>query len=53
MPDKQGDDQRKDMSEVTSFKRSSLKRTETQEKNTLPTKEVIEQEKRCASEHAS
>ena len=34
-----------DMSEVTQFDKNKLKKTETQEKNTLPTKETIEQEK--------
>ncbi|XP_074551441.1 toll-like receptor 8 [Halichoeres trimaculatus] len=34
-----------DITEVASFDKSKLKKTETQEKNTLPTKETIEQEK--------
>ncbi|XP_030266111.1 thymosin beta-4 isoform X1 [Sparus aurata] len=34
-----------DISEVTSFDKTKLKKTETQEKNPLPTKETIEQEK--------
>uniref|UniRef100_A0A672JQ69 Thymosin beta n=1 Tax=Salarias fasciatus TaxID=181472 RepID=A0A672JQ69_SALFA len=34
-----------DVSEVESFDKTKLKKTETQEKNTLPTKETIEQEK--------
>ncbi|MBP0028117.1 thymosin beta [Roseofilum reptotaenium CS-1145] len=34
-----------DISEVAKFDKSKLKNTETQEKNTLPTKEQIEQEK--------
>nr|XP_046238099.1 thymosin beta-12 [Scatophagus argus] len=34
-----------DVSEVTSFDKTKLKKTETQEKNSLPTKETIEQEK--------
>ncbi len=34
-----------DISEVTSFDKTKLKQTETQEKNPLPTKETIEQEK--------
>ncbi|XP_068446787.1 thymosin beta-4-like [Clinocottus analis] len=34
-----------DISEVTNFDKSKLKKTETQEKNPLPTKETIEQEK--------
>uniref|UniRef100_A0A673ASD7 Thymosin beta n=1 Tax=Sphaeramia orbicularis TaxID=375764 RepID=A0A673ASD7_9TELE len=33
------------LEEITKFDPSSLKKTETQEKNTLPTKETIEQEK--------
>ncbi|XP_054976714.1 thymosin beta-10-like isoform X4 [Sorex araneus] len=35
-----------DMGEIASFDKAKLKKTETQEKNTLPTKETIEQEKR-------
>jgi hypothetical protein len=34
-----------DVSEVSSFDKSKLKKTDTTEKNTLPTKETIEQEK--------
>ncbi|XP_048212725.1 thymosin beta-10-like [Perognathus longimembris pacificus] len=34
-----------DMGEIASFDKAKLKKTETQEKNTLPTKETIEQEK--------
>jgi len=34
-----------DVSEVASFDKTKLKKTETQEKNTLPTKETIDQEK--------
>ncbi|KAM6958355.1 thymosin beta-b [Tautogolabrus adspersus] len=34
-----------DISEVTKFDKTKLKKTETQEKNPLPTKETIEQEK--------
>ncbi|XP_022597012.1 thymosin beta-4 [Xiphias gladius] len=34
-----------DVTEVTTFDKTKLKKTETQEKNTLPTKETIEQEK--------
>uniref|UniRef100_A0A667XKJ7 Thymosin beta n=1 Tax=Myripristis murdjan TaxID=586833 RepID=A0A667XKJ7_9TELE len=34
-----------DISEVSRFDKTKLKKTETQEKNTLPTKETIEQEK--------
>ncbi|KAL6084944.1 hypothetical protein STEG23_001947 [Scotinomys teguina] len=35
-----------DMGEIASFDKAKLKKTETQEKNTLPTKETVEQEKR-------
>ncbi|XP_022067708.2 thymosin beta-4 [Acanthochromis polyacanthus] len=38
-----------DVSEVTSFDKSKLKKTETQEKNPLPSKETIEQEKAATS----
>ncbi|XP_071380256.1 thymosin beta-b [Centroberyx affinis] len=34
-----------DVSEVSRFDKAKLKKTDTQEKNTLPTKETIEQEK--------
>ncbi|XP_028446639.1 thymosin beta-4 [Sander lucioperca] len=34
-----------DVSAVESFDKSKLKKAETAEKNTLPTKEIIEQEK--------
>ncbi|KAJ8254736.1 hypothetical protein GJAV_G00196820 [Gymnothorax javanicus] len=34
-----------DLQEVTAFDKTKLKKTETQEKNPLPTKEIIEQEK--------
>lgn len=34
-----------DVSEVSNFDKTKLKKTETQEKNTLPTKETIQQEK--------
>ncbi|XP_069847870.1 thymosin beta-10-like [Dipodomys merriami] len=34
-----------DMGEITSFDKAKLKKTEMQEKNTLLTKETIEQEK--------
>nr|XP_020456437.1 thymosin beta-4 [Monopterus albus] len=34
-----------DVSEVTNFDKSKLKKIETQEKNPLPSKETIEQEK--------
>ncbi|XP_073755533.1 thymosin beta-10-like [Callorhinus ursinus] len=35
-----------DMGEITRFNKVKLKKTEMQEKNTLPTKETTEQEKR-------
>ncbi|XP_056112732.1 thymosin beta-b [Rhinichthys klamathensis goyatoka] len=34
------------ISEISQFDKTKLKKTETQEKNTLPTKETIEQEKK-------
>ncbi|XP_045723499.1 thymosin beta-10-like [Mirounga angustirostris] len=34
-----------DMGGVASFNKAKLKKMETQEKNTLPTKETVEQEK--------
>ncbi|XP_032741129.1 thymosin beta-10-like [Rattus rattus] len=37
---------KRDMGEVASFDKGKLKKTETQEKNTLPTKETVELEKR-------
>uniref|UniRef100_A0A9J7ZUE4 Thymosin beta n=3 Tax=Cyprinoidei TaxID=30727 RepID=A0A9J7ZUE4_CYPCA len=37
------------LEEVTSFDKTKLKKTETQEKNPLPSKETIEQEKQAAS----
>uniref|UniRef100_A0A8I3PHH1 Thymosin beta n=2 Tax=Canis lupus familiaris TaxID=9615 RepID=A0A8I3PHH1_CANLF len=36
-----------DMAEIEKFKKSKLKKTETQEKNPLPSKETIEQEKQA------
>ena len=36
-----------DMGEINSFDKAKLKKTETQEKKTLPTKETIEQEKQA------
>ncbi|XP_067298877.1 thymosin beta-b [Pseudorasbora parva] len=36
-----------DIAEISQFDKTKLKKTETQEKNTLPTKETIEQEKQC------
>ncbi|XP_030614116.1 thymosin beta-4 [Archocentrus centrarchus] len=38
-----------DVNEVTTFDKTKLKKTETQEKNPLPTKETIEQEKAASS----
>ncbi|KAK5847775.1 hypothetical protein PBY51_016878 [Eleginops maclovinus] len=38
-------DDKPDISEVQKFDKSKLKKTETQEKNVLPTQDVIEQEK--------
>ena len=35
-----------DLGEVTKFDKTKLKKTETQEKNPLPTKETIDQEKK-------
>uniref|UniRef100_W5UMI4 Thymosin beta n=1 Tax=Ictalurus punctatus TaxID=7998 RepID=W5UMI4_ICTPU len=35
------------LDEVTNFDKSKLKKTETQEKNPLPSKETIEQEKQA------
>jgi len=35
-----------DMEEVTKFDKGKLKKTKTEEKNPLPTKETIEQEKK-------
>uniref|UniRef100_A0A672Q689 Thymosin beta 4 X-linked n=1 Tax=Sinocyclocheilus grahami TaxID=75366 RepID=A0A672Q689_SINGR len=37
------------LEEVTSFDKTKLKKTETQEKNPLPSKETIEQEKQADS----
>ncbi|XP_034465081.1 thymosin beta-12 [Hippoglossus hippoglossus] len=37
------------ITEVTSFDKTKLKKTETQEKNPLPSKETIEQEKAAAT----
>ncbi|XDA90918.1 hypothetical protein R6Z07F_020527 [Ovis aries] len=37
-----------DLSEVEKFDKSKLKKTNTKEKNTLPSKETIQQEKECA-----
>uniref|UniRef100_A0A8C5IEE6 Thymosin beta n=1 Tax=Junco hyemalis TaxID=40217 RepID=A0A8C5IEE6_JUNHY len=38
---------RKYLSEVEKFDKKKLKKTNTEEKNTLPSKETIEQEKEC------
>ncbi|KAK6324345.1 hypothetical protein J4Q44_G00036870 [Coregonus suidteri] len=38
-----------DVSEIAQFDKTKLKKTETEEKNTLPTKEVIDQEKQVES----
>uniref|UniRef100_A0A8C2IYE5 Thymosin, beta n=2 Tax=Cyprinus carpio TaxID=7962 RepID=A0A8C2IYE5_CYPCA len=37
------------MTEITSFDKTKLRKTETQEKNPLPTKETIEQERQGES----
>ncbi|KAF4087397.1 hypothetical protein AMELA_G00095170 [Ameiurus melas] len=37
------------LEEVTSFDKSKLKKTETQEKNPLPSKETIEEEKKAST----
>ncbi|XP_035250622.1 thymosin beta-12-like [Anguilla rostrata] len=37
-----------DLGEVTNFDKTKLKKTETQEKNPLPSKETIEQEKKAS-----
>jgi len=37
-----------DVSEVTKFDKGKLKTVETEEKNTLPTKDTIEQEKQAS-----
>lgn len=37
------------LEEVTSFDKTKLKKTETQEKNPLPSQETIEQEKKASS----
>ncbi|XP_010771603.1 thymosin beta-10-like [Notothenia coriiceps] len=38
-----------DISEVEKFDKAKLKKTETQEKNVLPTQDIIEQEKKDKS----
>ncbi|XP_047572454.1 thymosin beta-15A [Lutra lutra] len=40
-----------DLSEVKKFDRSKLKKTNTEEKNTLPSQETIQQEKECVQRH--
>uniref|UniRef100_A0A8C9H018 Thymosin beta-4 n=1 Tax=Piliocolobus tephrosceles TaxID=591936 RepID=A0A8C9H018_9PRIM len=40
-----------DMAEIEKFDKSKLKKTETQEKNPLPSKETIEQEKQAGESH--
>lgn len=40
-----------DLSELVSFDKSTLKKADTQEKNSLPDKEVIEEEKAQADNH--
>ncbi|XP_020490121.1 thymosin beta-4 [Labrus bergylta] len=42
-----------DLTEVASFDKTKLKKTETEEKNTLPTKEIMEQEKAAACQTTS
>nr|4PL8_H Chain H, Thymosin beta-4,Protein cordon-bleu,Thymosin beta-4 [Homo sapiens] len=41
------DSDKPDMAEIEKFDKSKLKKTETQEKNPLPSKETIEQEKQA------
>ncbi|KAI1898404.1 hypothetical protein AGOR_G00071990 [Albula goreensis] len=38
-----------DLAEIASFDKTKLKKTETREKNPLPTKEIIEQERKAES----
>ncbi|KAM9622948.1 thymosin beta-4-like [Trichechus inunguis] len=40
-----------DMAEIEKCEKSKLKKTETQEKNPLPSKETIEQEKQAGESH--
>lgn len=40
---------RPDMSMISRFERASMKKVETKEKNTLPTKDVIDEEKKSQS----
>jgi len=40
------ENERPDISELLKFDKSKLKKAETKEKNPLPTKEIIEQEKK-------
>ncbi|XP_067904109.1 thymosin beta-b-like [Heterodontus francisci] len=53
MSDKPEQTSKPDVSEVKHFKRDSLKKMKALEKNTLPTKEAIEQEKKSAAEATS
>ena len=50
MPNENTEPQKPDLSAIAGFDKSKLKKTETTEKNTLPTKETIEQEKQAQSE---
>ncbi|XP_059802859.1 thymosin beta-15A-like [Hypanus sabinus] len=45
MSDQPDDTQKQTMNEVKNFKRNSLRKTQTEVKVMLPTKEVIQQEK--------
>uniref|UniRef100_A0A3B4WBG0 Thymosin beta n=1 Tax=Seriola lalandi dorsalis TaxID=1841481 RepID=A0A3B4WBG0_SERLL len=42
-----------DVTEVTTFDKTKLKKTETQEKNTLPTKESIERKRGEGSDYVT
>uniref|UniRef100_A0A8D2END4 Thymosin beta-10 n=1 Tax=Theropithecus gelada TaxID=9565 RepID=A0A8D2END4_THEGE len=42
-----------DMGEIASFDKAKLKKTETQEKNTLPTKETIDHKLHCEPGHSA
>ncbi|OPJ88154.1 thymosin beta-12 [Patagioenas fasciata monilis] len=42
-----------DFAEIETFDKTKLKKTETREKNPLPTKETIEQEKQTPTRHRS
>ncbi|XP_038631246.1 thymosin beta-10-like [Scyliorhinus canicula] len=52
MSDKPTDGLRIYMSEVTKFQKGKLNKTKTEEKNTLPTKDTIEQEKKNTAQKA-